>query len=96
MLRKLLILTISFGFAQFAVADIASDIGSGVEVEPTTQNAKNDDVIQEDAVEQLIQAGVDCFFAVQTVRKVYRLSPLETDSVINVAMETLTSNSNQS
>ena len=96
MLRKLLILTISFGFAQFAVADIATDIGNGVKVDPTTQNAKDADVIQEDAVEQLIQAGVDCFVAVQTVRKVYRLSPLETDSVINVAMETLTSDSNQS
>ena len=86
MLRKLLMLTISFGFAQFAIADIATDIGNGVEVEPTTQNAKNDDVIQEDAVVELIQAGVDCVVAVQAVRKTYGLTPLETDSIITAAI----------
>ena len=86
MLRKLLILVVSFSFAQFAIADIATDIGNGVKIRPTTQNAKDEDVIQEDAVVGLIQAGVDCVVAVQSVRDVYGLTPLETDSVITAAI----------
>lgn len=41
MLRKLLMLTVSFGFAQFAIVDIATDIGNGVEVHPTTYKGQD-------------------------------------------------------
>ena len=88
MLRKLLILVFSFCLSSFAVADIATDIGNGVKVEPTTQNAKNDNVVQEDAAVELIQAGVSCVVAVRAVRDVYGLTPLETDSIITAAINT--------
>ncbi len=87
MLRKLLILVFSFCLSSFAVADIATDIANGVKVEPTTQNAKNDDVVQEDAAVELIQAGVSCVVAVQSVSNVYGLTPLETDSIITAAID---------
>jgi len=86
MLRKLLILTFSICFVQVAIADIATDIANGVKVLPTTQNAKDDDVIQEDAVVELILAGIDCVIAVQAVRDIYGLTPLETDSIITAAI----------
>jgi hypothetical protein len=86
MLRKLLILMASLCMTQLVVADIATDIGDGVKVHPTTQNAKDADVIQEDAVVELIQAGIDCVVAVQSVSKIYGLTPLETDSVITAAI----------
>ena len=88
MLRKLLILVFSFCLSSFAVADIATDIANGVKVEPTTQNAKNDDIVQEDAVVELIQAGVSCVVAVQSVSNVYGLTPLEQDSIITAAINT--------
>ena len=88
-LRKLSILVVSFCFSPFAVADIATDITNGVESLPTTQNAKDDNVTAEDAVVQLIQAGVDPVEAVETVRIVYGLTPLETDSVITAAIKAL-------
>ena len=86
MLRKLLILAFSICFVQVAIADIATDIGNGVKVRPTTQNAKDDDIIQEDAVVELILAGIDCVIAVQAVRDIYGLTPLETDSIITAAI----------
>jgi len=86
MVRKLLILAVSICFVQVAIADIATDIGNGVKVSPTTQNAKDDDIIQEDAVVELILAGIDCVIAVQAVRDIYDLSPLETDSIITAAI----------
>ena len=86
MLRKLLVPLVLICFSQFAVADIASDIASGVKVIPTTQNAKNDDIVQETTVEELIQAGVPCVIAVESVRNVYNLTPLETDSIITIAI----------
>ncbi len=88
MLRKLLILVFSFCLSSLAVADIATDIANGVEVEPTTQNAKNDDVVQEDAVVELIQAGISCVVAVHAVSNVYGLTPLERDSIITAAINT--------
>ena len=87
MLRKLLILVLSFCLSSFAVADIATDIANGVEVNPTTQNAKNDNVVQEDAAVELIRAGVSCVVAVQSVSNVYGLTPLETDSIITAAID---------
>jgi len=86
MLKKILVPVILFCFAQFVIADIATDIASGVKVQPTTENAKDDDVGHEDAVVELIQAGVDCVVAVRSVRDVYGLSPLETDSIITAAI----------
>ena len=86
MLRKLLILAFSICFVQVAIADIATDIANGVKVHPTTQNAKDDDIIQEDAVVELILAGIDCVIAVQAVRDIYGLTPLETDSIITAAI----------
>ncbi|MCK5498149.1 MAG: hypothetical protein KAI77_03060, partial [Gammaproteobacteria bacterium] len=94
MLRKLLILAVSICFAQFAIADIATDIASGVESLPTTQNAKDDNVTAEEAVVQLIQAGVDPVDAVNTVRIVYGLTPLETDSIITAAINVLPPDTN--
>lgn len=86
MLRKLLTLVVSLSLSTFAVADIASDLASGVKVSPTTQNAKNDDIVQEITVEELILAGVPCVIAVESVRNVYDLTPLETDSIISIAL----------
>ena len=86
MLRKLLILVFSFCLSSLAVADIATDIASGVEVDPTTQNAKNDNVVQGDAVVELIQAGVSCVAAVQSVSNVYGLTALEKDGIITAAI----------
>jgi len=86
MVRKLLILAVTICFVQVAIADIATDIGNGVKVHPTTQNAKDDDIIQEDAVVELILAGIDCVIAIQAVRDIYDLSPLETDSIITAAI----------
>ena len=94
MLRKLLILAFSFCLSSSVVADISTDIADGVEVNPTTQNAKNDNVTAEDAVAQLIQAGVDPVDAVITVRIVYGLTPLETDSVITAAINALSPDAN--
>ncbi len=88
MLRKLLILVFSFCLSSLAAADIATDIANGVEVDPTTQNAKNDDVVQEDAVVELIQAGISCVVAVHAVSNVYELTPLERDSIITAAINT--------
>ena len=89
MLRKLLILVISTCFAQFAIADIATDIANGVKTSPTTQNAKDSEVTAEEAVVQLIQAGVDPVDAVVTVCNVYALIPLETDYVTTAAINML-------
>jgi hypothetical protein len=86
MLKKLLTLVVSFSLSTFAVADIASDIASGVKVQPTTQKAKNDDIVQETTVEELILAGVPCVIAVESVRNVYSLTTLETDSIITIAL----------
>lgn len=86
MLKKIVIPLSLFCFAQFVVADIATDISNGVGVNPTTQNAKNDNVVQEEAIEELIQAGVNCIIAVQAVRNIYNLSVLETDSIITAAI----------
>ena len=94
MVRKLLILSVSICFVQVAIADIATDIASGVESLPTTQNAKDDNVTAEEAVVQLIQAGVDPVDAVNTVRIVYGLTPLETDSIITAAINVLPPDTN--
>jgi len=86
MYRTLIALVVSLTLSAPAVADIASDLASGVKVQPTTQNAKNDDIVQETTVEELIQAGVPCVIAVESVRNVYNLTPLETDSIITIAL----------
>ena len=86
MYRTLIALVVSLTLSALAVADIASDIASGVKVQPTTQNAKNDDIVQEITVEELILAGVPCVIAVESVRNVYDLTPLETDSIISIAL----------
>ncbi len=89
MLRKLLILVISICFAQFAIADIATDISNGVKTRPTTLNAKDADVVAEVAVVELIQSGVDPVDAVITVCNVYRLTPEEMDYITTVAINAL-------
>ena len=89
MLRKLSILVISICFAQFAIADIATDITNGVKIRTTTQNAKDNNVVPEDAAVQLVQAGVDPFIAVVTVCKVYVLIPQETDYVTTAVINAL-------
>jgi hypothetical protein len=86
MYRTLIALVVSLTLSALAVADIASDLASGVKVQPTTQNAKNDDIVQETSVEELILAGVPCVIAVESVRNVYDLTPLETDSIITIAL----------
>ncbi len=86
MYRTLIALVVSLTLSALAVADIASDITSGVKVQPTTQNAKNDDIVQDTTVEELILAGVPCVIAVESVRNVYDLTPLETDSIITIAL----------
>ena len=86
MYRTLIALVVSLTLSALAVADIASDLASGVKVQPTTQNAKNDDIVQDTTVEELILAGVPCVIAVESVRNVYDLTPLETDSIITIAL----------
>ncbi len=88
MLRRFLVTGFFVCIAQFAIADIATDIASGVKVIPTTENAKNDNVGHEDAVVELIQAGVNCLVAIRAVREVYGLSSLETDGIITAAINT--------
>jgi len=88
MLKKLLILVFSFCLPSLVIADIATDIASGVHVLPTTQNAKNDNVFQEDAVVELIHAGISCVVAIHAVTKIYELTPLERDGIITAVIIT--------
>ena len=88
-LSKLLILLVSLSFSQFAAADIATDIADGVKTRLATQTAKDDNVTAEDAVVELIKAGVNPVDAVVTVRDVYGLTPLETDNIITAVINAL-------
>ena len=74
MIRSLILLLTLMGLSQYAMANIATAIAKGIEPLPATEDAKNNGVLPEDAVVQLITGGIETVKAVEIVQVVYGLT----------------------
>ena len=102
--KRLLLIIAIFGVPQLVLANIETDFANGVEPMPATESAKDEGVLPEDAVVQLIAEGVESTEAVEIVRIVYGLTKICSfsqgiaayDGVVIAALNTLSEDADSS